>query len=550
MPFINETNQRATLQQFGRYEFQPEADFGETFAASVGQVIDEELSISTLLNRDGYETRNKLIDERIKTGEIDAEPYRKRVTGRPGQAASEQVDYGRIAQDLNDPNIKPDSVLHEERNEMLRQRREYAQGVQERGSGTAQFLGAMTGYMLDPLNIATVGIAAPITVGKSLTTLGRVALTARNAALVEGAVELGIQGFVYAHKKDIDSPYSAGDALANIAFAAGGAAVVGGAAAGVSGWLRRVIGYSKELPPSKDVDASLDYLERMAATLESARAQRFDTYDISLNDYQKLLDGEYTDFIEASNKTIATLETELETITKQAPTLDKFIADNGGLNRALISAEGADIADMKAIKGGFGKSVFRANGGMTVEDLEELLNEANFRGGFVTRNEVLEIVDAVARGETVFMNPEDAAKVDFLGNQIDEFRFNQDNDYLRKLYGEIRERDVQADIEFMREMDKRAQEYAAPQKTADMYADQPETRKPAPQTISARERDYQERNGLAEAYDADLEAYRALENQLIEIDGEQINAADIMKEFDDELTGLESVLTCVIGEAA
>ena len=545
MPFINEANTRATLQQFGRYEHKDAAEWGETFEASTSLFIDEDMSVSALLNRDGYETRNRLIDEKIQSGEIDPEPYKQKVTIWPGR-----VDYGRIAQDLNDPNIKPDSVLHQERNEMLRKRREYAQDVQARGPLSATILGTLTAAMLDPLNIATVGIAAPITVGKSLTTLGRVALAARNAALIEGAVELGIQGFVYAHKKDIDSPYSAGDALANIAFAAGGAAVVGGAAAGVSGWLRRVIGYSKELPPSKDVDASLAYLERMAATLESARAQRFDTYDIALNDYQKLLDGEYSDFIEASNKTIATLETELDTITKQAPTLDKFIAENGGLNRALISAEGADIADMKAIKGGFGKPVFRANGGMTVEDLEELLNEANFRGGFVTRNEVLEIVDAVARGETVFMNPEDAAKVDFLGNQIDEFRFNQDNDYLRKLYGEIRERDVQADIEFMREMDKRAQEYAAPQKTADMYADQPATRKPAPQTISARERDYLERNGLTEAYDADLEAYRALENPLIEIDGEQISAADIMKEFDDELTGLESVLTCVIGEAA
>lgn len=544
MPFISETNTRATLQQFGRYEFQPETDFGETFAASVGQVIDEELSISTMLNREGYETRNRLIDERIKTGEIDAEPYRKRVTGRPGQATSEQVDYGRIAQDLNDPNIKPDSVLHQERNEMLRQRREYAQGVQERGSGTAQFLGAMTGYMLDPLNIATVGIAAPITVGKSLTTLGRVALAARNAALVEGAVELGIQGFVYAHKKDIDSPYSAGDALANIAFAAGGAAVVGGAAAGVSGWLRRVIGYSKELPPSKDVDASLAYLERMAATLESAeKSGALPDIDRAGIEAKALAEAR-SEILGIQDSVLRQADEELMPIAGEVLSrgdLKALRAEKNHLEYELTQVQKPTPEDFAEAVAKVKAENPRMKARAQKEEARRLVDGAYAEEVDVFKSRLAIIERKISLHETAAEARADLARID---QGIIPVK------YQKIIHQRISEALVKRDVDFIQELDKRAQEYAGPQKTAEMYAEPPTTRKPAPQTISARERDYLESNGLTEAYDADLEAYRALENPLIEIDGEQINAADIMKEFDDELAGLESVLTCVIGEAA
>lgn len=544
MPFISETNQRATLQQFGRYEHQEAPDWAETAGATIGLIVDENLAGSSYLNRDGYETRNRLIDERIKTGEIDPEPYRKRVTGRPGQAASEQVDYGRIAQDLNDPNIKPDSVLHEERNEMLRKRREYSLDVQERGPTSAVVAGSLVGYMLDPLNIATVGIAAPITVGKSLTTLGRVALAARNAALVEGAVELGIQGFVYAHKKDIDSPYSAGDALANIAFAAGGAAVVGGAAAGVSGWLRRVIGYSKELPPSKDVDASLAYLERMAATLESAEKS-----------------GALPDIDRAGIEAKALAEARSEILGIQESVLRQADQELMPIADEVLSR--GDLKTLRAEKNHLEYELSRVQK-PTPEDFAEAAAKVKAEnprmGARAQKEEARRLVDgAYAEEVDVFKSRlaiierkislhETAAEARADLSRIDQGIVPLK--YQKIIHKRISEALVKRDVDFIQELDKRAQEYAAPQKTADMYADKPATRKPAPQTISARERDYLERNGLTEAYDADLEAYRALENPLIEIDGEQISAADIMKEFDDELTGLESVLTCVIGEAA
>lgn len=388
MPFVSQKDTRAIQQQFGKYEHINEPSFGEVFDASVGQVFDEELSISSMLNREGFDRRNQLIDEKVQSGEIDGEKYKIRTTGRPGQATSSRLDYARIAKDHESEDIRTDEVLTQERNELLKSRRDYAQDVMERGSGLAQFTGGLTAYMLDPVNIATVGIAAPVTVGKSMTTLSRAMLTARNAALIEGATELGIQTFVYAHKQDIDSPYTSADALANIGMAATGAAALGGVVGGLGGWLDRVVKFADELPPSKDVEFAKESIKRLQATVKSA------------------------------------------------PKAD---------------------------------------------------------------------------------TPEEQ---------------------------------IQSDIDFLTEMEARATEYAKPSKTADQY-EIPEPRKATTQqTVTERERDILARQGIADNYHAELEEFNALENKILEIDGEQIDAGDLMKSFDDELEGLESVLTCVYKGAA
>lgn len=388
MPFVSETSNRAIFQQFDKYEHRGEASFGEVFDASLGQVIDEELSISSALNREGFETRNRLIDEKVKAGEVDADKYKIKSGGRPGQATSSRLDYGKIANDLQSPDIKTDEVLNEERNEWLKTKRDYANDVKESGSGLASFAGGLTGYMLDPINIATLGIAAPVTAGKALTTMGRAALFARNAALVEGATELGIQAFVYSHKQAIDSPYTSADALANIGMAATGAAALGGVSGGLSAWLDRVIKFSDELPQTKDVAASKEYLQRMQQTL------------------------------------------------------------NGAPKAGTPEAQ------------------------------------------------------------------------------------------------------VQSDIDFLKELDARAQEYAKPSKTADQYEIEPPRQATTSQKVTDRERDILQRQGIADTYHAELEEFNALENKIIEVDGEQIDAGEIMKALDDELDGLESVLSCVYKGAA
>ena len=267
MPFVNESSARENTQRFEQSDGYEEASsFGDTYGASLGMVFDEELSISSQLNMEGTRHRNYQIDSLARQGAIDLDKYRN----LPANHRTSTVDYGAAAKELNRDDIKTDEVLNQERNDLLAQRRGYAQDVIDRGSGTAQFLGAATGYVLDPINIATMGIATPITAGRAITTIGRAALAAKDTALIVGATELGIQALVYQHKQDIDSPYSAGDALAAIGMAATGAAALGGAAGGLAAYFDRVLKLSDQVPQTKDVIAAKEYIERNKSLLKGA----------------------------------------------------------------------------------------------------------------------------------------------------------------------------------------------------------------------------------------------------------------------------------------
>ena len=53
--------------------------------------------------------------------------------------------------------------------------------------------------------------------------------------------------------------------------------------------------------------------------------------------------------------------------------------------------------------------------------------------------------------------------------------------------------------------------------------------------------------GLDEAYDSDMALFNQLETKMAIVDGELVDAAPIMKELNDELEGLDSVMRCAIG---
>jgi len=329
MPFINSTNKRAVLQEAIPDENVQAAGFGETFAAALGSTIDEDLSISFTLNREGWENRRRLIEQKIDDDQLDRNRYLDRM-GR--------FDYNRAAIDLNDPEIKTDKVLTEERNAMLANRRAYTQDVLERGNGMAQFLGMANAYMLDPISIATMPIALPATGAKSLSIAGRALLTARNAAAIETATELAIQPLVYQHKQDIDSPYTYRDALENIAGAAIGASVLGGAAGGVSGYLRKVnrsVVDSGVVTP--ETEFSMNNLGRLADTVDYGRANR-DTLDDVMSDYDTVIRGE-SDFATAAAKTETDLEATIKTLDAEGKNTEFFDNQLVSLRQAVETGE-------------------------------------------------------------------------------------------------------------------------------------------------------------------------------------------------------------------
>ena len=261
MPFVSQRDRRSKEQdQYQEVRANP-AGFGETFGTAIGYTIDEELSISSSLNREGWEKRRVQVEQMISDGLIDKEKY---TVPAPRGARAPRYLWDAIARDFEE--VKSEKELNDERNQLLADRREYAQDVFARGGMAGQLLGSMTAYMLDPISIATVPVATATTTAKGIAGVGHAML---KAAAVEGMAELGIQGFVYSHKDEIDSPYGWQDAVTNIGLAASGAAILSGAGKGIGDYIATVRARGEELPPSNDLNLALENLSRIEDTIRA-----------------------------------------------------------------------------------------------------------------------------------------------------------------------------------------------------------------------------------------------------------------------------------------
>lgn len=257
MAFVSQKDKRqAESISLFQEDYIAPAPFGETFAAGVGLAIDEELSISSTLNREGWANRKAHAEALIDAGEIDqGRYYRKTSRGF-------RWDWESLSQDRDD--IKSNFELEEERKEMLARRREYAEDVFERGSGAARFLGSSVAFMLDPISVATMPIGFSTGAAKGLAAVGRAAL---KVGAVEMATETAIQAFVFEHKHDIESPYDWKDALANISTAAVAGGVLGGAGVGIREYIGSVRARIKDIPGDEKLDFADETLARMEETL-------------------------------------------------------------------------------------------------------------------------------------------------------------------------------------------------------------------------------------------------------------------------------------------
>lgn len=264
MPFLGEYQRRLVEQSSSpMQEYTELPSWGESFGAALGVAIDEELSISSALNRDGWVQRREAVRTLIESGEVD----HKRYSDRRGK-----FDYDRLAQERED--IKSDKELGEERNKLLAERRAYAESVLKDAPMSARFLGAANAYLLDPISIATLPLSAAPTAAKSLSVLSRAAEFAKRGAIIESSSEVAIQGLVFDYKSEIDSPYSAQDAIAAITTAASSAAALNGVVGGIGGYLRAVRNQVNpaELTPSES--KAFEYLQRTEDVLDASPYER------------------------------------------------------------------------------------------------------------------------------------------------------------------------------------------------------------------------------------------------------------------------------------
>ena len=507
MAFVSERDKRARAQEIIAYEPVDTPDFSEVFGAAVGQVVDEEMSISAYLNMEEFDDRKQTV-KRLADEGLNINQYTS-VTG--------VIDYDRIARDTGQ--VKTDEELFNRRNDLLAQRRQYREDVFERGNGMAQFFGMATGFMLDPINIATLPIATAGVSLKALGTLGAAMTVAKREAALAASSELGIQGFVYQHKHDINSPYSAGDAIANIAMAATGAAVLGGITGGLVGYFGKVREAALEnadiLPNSPEAMA-LDQIQRMEDMLRNVK----ESGGIDAPDFEQIR----VEFLE---------EVKADLTAQAGNKLDRG-------QRKQIATELADLEGRLA---------------RVTDEIEPI----EPRKGVPARQAKREAIEAGQRiaGEERAVIRE---RIDILNRQLeadrlaseaeaDLTRISQDviPEVYQKRLNQIQiEREIEADVKWLREYETKLEVMNEPSKKPENYV-QPQPQKAAPASVTARDRDILERNGLAEDYDRDIQAFMNLETKQVMVDGEIIDADQIMKELDDEIEGINSVLECALG---
>lgn len=504
MPFINDTSRRSVFQQSVQDMNVAAPSFGEVFGASVGLTIDEDLSISSVLNREGWQNRRELIRSKINEGVIDSAPY----TNTRGR-----FNYNRAARDLNDPAIKTDTVLEEERRAMLDGRRKYAKDVIERGNGIAQFLGMANAFMLDPINIATMPIALPSTAAKSLSIAGRALLTARNAAAIGAASELAIQPLVYAHKHDIESPYSYKDALVAIGGAAIGAGVIGGVAGGVSGYLRKVRARVEEVGVSSpDVDFAMENLSRLESVLKSNPNK----LDVGL-EKSKIL-----------------LELKAELLGDAQAKLSRGEVKSLKIERQELQTRlGKVVEESPSIKKEKGKPARQAK--------KEAIDAAKIKTGIERQvfQEKIDIIDQkISVSESAAKAESDLSRVD-AGIIPDRFKARFDK--------VLTEEAVRLDIDYLEALEVQRDISGRPTVEAEHYAEAPR-QKAENARASSREAAVLDDQGLTDDFNHDMRKFNELDSPKIIIDGESVDANVAMKEINDELEGIESVLSCAYGK--
>lgn len=538
MPYIDKSYQQQHISSYGTYEHSEHnrSSFDEVFAASIGLVIDEELSISAGLNREGWDARRSAVHELIKNNELeDIDKFYQ--SGRPGQARL--LDYNKIAIDLNRDDIKTDEQLHEERNAMLKQRRKYAQDVIDRGSGTAQFLGALNAYMLDPINIVTLGIAAPVSAARATTTIGRAALMSRNAAIIEGATELGIQTFVYQHKDDIDSPYSSGDALANIGMAATGAGILGGVTGGVSGWLNQVLKKADELPQMADVKTAKEYLQRQQQILKSA--PKIDAEKVKAQVLEPESTSLSTDATDIKTAILAEAREELLPIAGNRLSrgeLKQLRAEKRELKHRLLKIQDPTKADIESEVRTLKARDKRLKARARKKQAEDTLNVQTEETRDTLRQRISIIDSRIAASEKASKSYADLSRIE-QGVVPDR--------YQRRIDEIIHEQQVESDIKHLQKMDETRVNATQRSRSPEMYQ-KPETPRENPiATASQRERQILASQGLDKNFDADMAEFKAIENPILEVDGETVDVKALVAQYDDEISGLDDVLRCAYG---
>jgi len=517
----------------------PEAGFGETFVASFQYNVDENLSISGALNKEGLVQRRRALQDLIDEGELNARDYADR-RGR--------IDYDSLS--LKYDTIKSTEQIAEERKEILRKRREYNLDVIERGSGLAQFAGALSAFVLDPVNAATLPFSSAAVAARSLSWVGKGLAVAKREGALNVAAELAIQPLVFNHKSDIESPYSWQDAIANISTAAAGGAGLGFVSGGISGYFKAVRDKASPYLEDKESRMALRSLQESANFIDSTRPDN--AARIIDEEYGKFLSGDYADIESLRQGALSRLGQELDQANSQRMPMLRMIVDEGGLNEKAWKDAGftaEDIAQARSIRKGLPKNkpFLRRKGGLTPQNLMQRLVDIGYvADGEVSPSRALEVVRKAFADPSLDANPQAATKAADVESAISRVS-NESADTLEQTFKQGQAEVIQGDAARLSEFERIREEMDNPNLDPNQF-DIPEAERVTPQTINERQRYVLDRVGLAEEYDQAMEAYARSERKQIynPETGRLVEADEVLKDIDEQVEGLNEVLRCTV----
>ena len=595
MPLLSNKDYRNLMNQTGAMDFSPSPTFGETLGAAFRFTRDEGLSTSSLMNNEGYAIRREQMKKLREEG-FDVSKYIDD-TGA--------VNYDNLSSATG--LVKSDLQIFTERNELLEKRRNESEDVMARGSGFAQFLGMTSGYMTDQVNVASLPFGGVGTAVKGMSVLSRALIGARNASAVAIASEAAIQPLVYKHKHDIGSPYEVSDAIQAIAFTAIGAGVLGGAAGGISGYLAKTAESTAPVFAPVFPQAPLAYKSPMIAG-RPAGAQTFENIGKFKEELikeakakligpagQKLTRGEEKKL----RGELRSLEFDLAKANKP-PTKIKALKDEPArvakqkVQRAEVKRLEENIARTKKLLDDsqatreYNKAIIRLEEGKLTPELQQQLDDyinipstpetqavfvlakmaesMRLRKGFRASELALEsyakysnkLINSLDEAKDVAVKAidDEIAKTDVTNTtKIDDLNSVRnrltdqaaiDRDGLDSIFEDLFQKNIDLDVAMLRADEAFRVQMDAPTLSYNDYIG-PARPKAAKASTTPMQRQDLSDKGLDEAYDSDMALFNQLETKMAIVDGELVDAAPIMKELDDELEGLNSIMRCSIG---
>ncbi len=291
----------------------------ENFQAGVGQVFDEELSVSSAINDIGTAERADQIKKLTSEGYIP-ESVVKSFTRKMGHF--QETDYDAVAKYANeyldlDKEIPTTEQLTKWRDDDLAQRRKYREDIYDRaltGGDVSSFAGSMIGAGLDPVNYIPIGGAAIS--GAKATSRAMYSLAMAKKGAIGGVIAAAaVEPFIFSWKEEIGVEYTTKDAMFNLAASG----IMSGAIAGVAGNFAHRIRSKREVKVEENRSSLVDEL------IEKEGVDRDQAEDIAQFIYESQVapkkDMPAEEFVQKTEDTQESMNTSTKASDDSKPTI-------------------------------------------------------------------------------------------------------------------------------------------------------------------------------------------------------------------------------------